>query len=95
VAAGYILLIRRTGSSVPSLLAVRPIRSGPLAPPKDIQVALFSATMPADVLELTTKFMRDPARILVKKEVYSTPSPFLPASRPQSVPVRLRGPVPA
>jgi len=36
--------------------------------PKDIQVALFSATMPADVLELTTKFMRDPARILVKKE---------------------------
>jgi len=36
--------------------------------PKDIQVALFSATMPPDVLELTTKFMRDPKRILVKKE---------------------------
>lgn len=36
--------------------------------PKDIQVALFSATMPPDVLELTSKFMRDPIRILVKKE---------------------------
>jgi translation initiation factor 4A len=36
--------------------------------PKDIQVALFSATMPNDVLELTQKFMRDPVRILVKKE---------------------------
>lgn len=36
--------------------------------PKDIQVALFSATMPDDVLELTKKFMRSPTRILVKKE---------------------------
>ena len=37
--------------------------------PKDIQVALFSATMPPDVLDLTSKFMREPNRILVKKEV--------------------------
>jgi translation initiation factor 4A len=36
--------------------------------PKDIQVALFSATMPDDVLDLTKKFMRTPVRILVKKE---------------------------
>ncbi len=36
--------------------------------PKDTQVALFSATMPADALELTGKFMRDPVTILVKKE---------------------------
>ncbi|RHW70060.1 ATP-dependent DEAD box helicase [Trypanosoma brucei equiperdum] len=36
--------------------------------PKEIQVALFSATMPDDVLELTKKFMRDPTRILVKRE---------------------------
>eukprot|EP01012_Entosiphon_sulcatum_P065140 TRINITY_DN94000_c0_g1_i1.p1 TRINITY_DN94000_c0_g1~~TRINITY_DN94000_c0_g1_i1.p1 ORF type:complete len:403 (+),score=86.18 TRINITY_DN94000_c0_g1_i1:28-1236(+) len=36
--------------------------------PKDVQVALFSATMPPDVLELTQKFMREPKRILVKKE---------------------------
>lgn len=36
--------------------------------PKDIQVALFSATMPDDVLDLTKKFMRSPTRILVKKE---------------------------
>eukprot|EP00920_Eleutheroschizon_duboscqi_P005806 GHVT01013648.1.p1 GENE.GHVT01013648.1~~GHVT01013648.1.p1 ORF type:complete len:478 (+),score=52.43 GHVT01013648.1:1319-2752(+) len=36
--------------------------------PSDIQVALFSATMPQDILELTTKFMRTPKRILVKKE---------------------------
>jgi translation initiation factor 4A len=36
--------------------------------PKDVQVALFSATMPDDVLELTKKFMRNPTRILVKRE---------------------------
>jgi translation initiation factor 4A len=36
--------------------------------PKDIQVALFSATMPEDVLELTKKFMRNPTRILVKRD---------------------------
>eukprot|EP00998_Keelungia_sp_KM082_P000138 NODE_1015_length_1509_cov_307.825615_g1004_i0.p1 GENE.NODE_1015_length_1509_cov_307.825615_g1004_i0~~NODE_1015_length_1509_cov_307.825615_g1004_i0.p1 ORF type:complete len:396 (+),score=112.98 NODE_1015_length_1509_cov_307.825615_g1004_i0:102-1289(+) len=36
--------------------------------PKDVQVGLFSATMPPEVLELTAKFMRDPIRILVKKE---------------------------
>ena len=32
------------------------------------QVILLSATMPADVLEVTKKFMRNPIRILVKKE---------------------------
>uniref|UniRef100_A0A667ZQE5 RNA helicase n=1 Tax=Myripristis murdjan TaxID=586833 RepID=A0A667ZQE5_9TELE len=32
------------------------------------QVVLLSATMPADVLEVTKKFMREPIRILVKKE---------------------------
>lgn len=36
--------------------------------PGDIQIALFSATMPKDILKLTKHFMRDPARILVKKE---------------------------
>lgn len=36
--------------------------------PSDIQVILLSATMPADVLEVTHRFMRDPVRILVKKE---------------------------
>jgi len=36
--------------------------------PYNIQVILLSATMPADVLEVTKKFMRDPIRILVKKE---------------------------
>ena len=30
-------------------------------------MVLLSATMPQDVLEVTTKFMRDPVRILVKK----------------------------
>uniref|UniRef100_UPI00398E8BE7 eukaryotic initiation factor 4A-II isoform X4 n=1 Tax=Pristiophorus japonicus TaxID=55135 RepID=UPI00398E8BE7 len=34
----------------------------------NIQVVLLSATMPIDVLEVTKKFMRDPIRILVKKE---------------------------
>jgi len=36
--------------------------------PTEIQVILLSATMPPDVLEVTQKFMRDPVRILVKKE---------------------------
>jgi translation initiation factor 4A len=36
--------------------------------PRDIQIALFSATLPDDVLELSKKFLRDPTRILVKKE---------------------------
>lgn len=36
--------------------------------PKDMQVALFSATMPSEALDLTSKFMRDPAVILVKRD---------------------------
>jgi len=36
--------------------------------PTDTQVVLLSATMPQDVLEVTQRFMRDPVRILVKKE---------------------------
>merc|ERR1739848_594322 len=36
--------------------------------PEQVRVALFSATMPLEVLEVTTKFMRDPVRILVKKD---------------------------
>jgi len=36
--------------------------------PQDIQVVLLSATMPSDVLEVTKKFMRDPIRILVKRD---------------------------
>jgi translation initiation factor 4A len=36
--------------------------------PKSIQIALFSATMPLDVLELTKKFMRTPSTILVKPD---------------------------
>merc|ERR1719474_186482 len=35
---------------------------------ENIQVILFSATMPAEVLDVTKKFMRNPIRILVKKE---------------------------
>lgn len=36
-----------------------------------MQVVLLSATIPVDVLDVTTKFMRDPVRILVKKEELS------------------------
>ncbi|CAH0480793.1 unnamed protein product [Peronospora belbahrii] len=36
--------------------------------PEKVQVALFSATMPLDVLEVTHRFMRDPIRILVKRD---------------------------
>jgi len=34
----------------------------------EVQVCLFSATLPPDILELTKKFMRDPVRILVKRD---------------------------
>jgi len=36
--------------------------------PSGVQVVLLSATMPGDVLEVTKKFMRDPIRILVKRD---------------------------
>jgi superfamily II DNA/RNA helicase len=36
--------------------------------PSDIQVALFSATLPQEVEQLTEKFMRDPVKVLVKAE---------------------------
>lgn len=36
--------------------------------PEEAQVTLFSATMPQEALEITSKFMRDPVRILIKKE---------------------------
>jgi len=35
--------------------------------PSNVQVCLFSATMAPEILDLTTKFMRDPVRILVKE----------------------------
>ena len=35
---------------------------------RDVQVALFSATLPPELISLTNKFMRDPLRILVKSE---------------------------
>jgi translation initiation factor 4A len=34
----------------------------------DIQVALFSATMPEEIIKLAHKFMRDPVKITMKKE---------------------------
>jgi translation initiation factor 4A len=36
--------------------------------PKKLQIAVFSATMPPDVLEVTDQFMEQPTRILVKKD---------------------------
>merc|ERR1719494_1608583 len=36
--------------------------------PANVQVCLFSATMPIEILNITSRFMRDPVRILVKKE---------------------------
>merc|ERR1712183_601562 len=36
--------------------------------PANVQVCLFSATMAPEILDLTTKFMRDSVRILVKKD---------------------------
>ena len=34
----------------------------------DIQVVLFSATLPPDIIQLTNRFMRDPVRIMMKPE---------------------------
>ena len=36
--------------------------------PETTQVCLFSATLPLEVMDITTKFMRDPVTILVKKD---------------------------
>jgi len=36
--------------------------------PSEVQVCLFSATLPPEILELTQRFMRHPVRILVKKD---------------------------
>jgi len=36
--------------------------------PPDVQVCLFSATMPPEILDITKKFMQNPVRILVKKD---------------------------
>ncbi|KAJ3071898.1 RNA helicase, partial [Podochytrium sp. JEL0797] len=36
--------------------------------PPNTQVVLLSATLPYDVLEMTTKFMTDPIRVLVKRD---------------------------
>lgn len=36
--------------------------------PRQVQVCLFSATMPPDILDISVRFMRDPVRILVKKD---------------------------
>jgi translation initiation factor 4A len=36
--------------------------------PSKVQVCLFSATMPEDILAITSRFMRDPVRILVKRD---------------------------
>ncbi len=36
--------------------------------PEQCQICLFSATIPEEVMELSTSFMRDPQSILVKKE---------------------------
>lgn len=36
--------------------------------PSTTQICLFSATMPLDILEITTRFMKTPLRILVKRD---------------------------
>jgi len=36
--------------------------------PESVQVGLFSATMPNDIIDVSKKFLRDPIRILIKNE---------------------------
>lgn len=40
--------------------------------PPSTQVVLISATLPHEILEITSKFMTDPIRILVKRYLYFT-----------------------
>jgi translation initiation factor 4A len=40
-------------------------------PTKRVQITIFSATLPLEVLDVTDKFMRDPVRILLKREELS------------------------
>jgi translation initiation factor 4A len=35
---------------------------------KNVQIALFSATLPDNIFQITNKFMRNPVKICVKKE---------------------------
>ncbi len=44
--------------------------------PPEVQVALFSATMAPEVLDITTKFMRDPLRILLRTQLTTAPNFF-------------------
>jgi len=37
--------------------------------PQDVQVCLYSATLPQEVLDLTQKFLRNPVQLLVKQEM--------------------------
>ena len=39
--------------------------------PKKMQVVLFSATMPPEIISITERFMNNPVRILIKKEELS------------------------
>ena len=56
--------------------------------PEDKQVALFSATMPAQIRRLSTKYLHDPVEITVKNTATTTPSitqRYLTVSYPQKV----------
>jgi superfamily II DNA/RNA helicase len=44
-----------------------------------LQVVLVSATLPAEVLEMTNKFMTDPVRVLVKRDELTLEVSRLPA----------------
>jgi ATP-dependent RNA helicase len=44
--------------------------------PPATQVVLVSATLPHEILEMTSKFMTDPIRILVKRYVSKPMSEF-------------------
>ena len=56
--------------------------------PEDKQVALFSATMPAQIRRLSTRYLHDPVEITVKNTATTTPSitqRYLSVSYPQKV----------
>lgn len=44
------------------------VKSIILSLPEDVQICIFSATMPQEALEITTRFMINPTRILVKHD---------------------------
>merc|ERR1712022_38822 len=63
-------------------------------PPPSVQVALFSATMPPDILDLTSKFMRDPKSTITPATLQQPTTTPATLQQPTTTPATLQQPVP-